>query len=71
LHMPSKAAGTATWINDNTLQLNLRFIEAMHGDKITINFDGDKATAAFLHSVAEMTKNPSADKRVPLEAKLG
>jgi hypothetical protein len=71
LHMPSKAAGTATWINDNTLQLNLRFIEAMHGDKITVSFDGDKATASFLHSVAEMTKNPSADKRIPLQAKLG
>lgn len=71
LHMPSKAAGTATWINDNTLQLNLRFVESMHGDKITVTFKDDKATVAFLHSVPEMTKNPSAEKRTPLEAKLG
>jgi hypothetical protein len=32
IHMPSKMAGTATWINENTLQLNARFVDAMHGD---------------------------------------
>lgn len=59
IHMPSKVAGTATWLNDNTLQLNARFVEAMHGDKITCNFDGDKVTVSFLNSAAENTKtNP-------------
>jgi CubicO group peptidase (beta-lactamase class C family) len=71
LDMPSKTAGSATWINDNTLQLNLRFVESMHGDKITVKFDEEKATASFLHSVAEMTKNTSAEKRLPLTTKLG
>ena len=68
--MPSKAAGTATWINENTLQLNLRFVESMYGDKITIVFDGDKATATLLYSIAEMTKN-TPEKRLPIEGKLG
>ena len=56
-HIPSKTAGTATWINDNTLQLNLKFVEAIHGDKITCVFEGDKVTISFLNSIAENTKN--------------
>lgn len=61
-HMPSKAAGTATWINKNTLQLNLRFVESMHGDRVTCVFDNDKLTVSFLNSVSENTKN-SPDNR--------
>ena len=57
--MPSKMAGTATWINENTLQLNARFVEAMHGDKITCSFDGDKVSVTFLNSVSENSKTDS------------
>ena len=64
-HMPSKVAGTATWMNDNTLQLNLKFVEAIHGDKITCVFDGDKVSISFLNSIAENSKN-TPDKREPL-----
>lgn len=56
IHMPSKVAGTATWLDNNTLQLNARFVEAMHGDKITCKFEGDKITVSFMNSVAENTK---------------
>jgi hypothetical protein len=65
LHMASKIAGAATWLNDNTLQLNARFVEAMHGDKITCTFDGDKVSVSFMNSVAENTKdNPEKRKTI-------
>ncbi|MEP6750226.1 MAG: serine hydrolase, partial [Bacteroidota bacterium] len=56
IHVSSKIAGTATWINENTLQLNARFVEAMHGDKITCTFDNAKLTMSFLNSVSENSK---------------
>lgn len=65
IHVPSKAAGTATWLNGHTLQLNLRFAEAIHGDRITVVFDGDKVNVTFLNSVAEHTKN-NPEKRTAL-----
>ena len=65
IHMPSKIAGAATWLNANTLQLNARFVEAMHGDKITCRFDGDKVSVSFLNSVAENTKD-NPEKRTAL-----
>ena len=64
--MPSKMAGTATWINENTLQLNARFVESMHGDKITCSFEGDKVSISFLNSVSENSKTDT-DKRAPLK----
>lgn len=69
IHMPSKIAGTATWINENTLQLNARFVEAIHGDKITCTFEGDKLSVSFLNSLAENTKtNP--EKRMNISGVL-
>ncbi|MDJ1495200.1 serine hydrolase [Cytophagaceae bacterium DM2B3-1] len=67
--VPSKIAGTATWINDTTLQLNLRFVEAIHGDKLTCVFDGGNISVALLNSVAENAKN-SPEKRVGLMGKV-
>ena len=69
IHMPSKMAGTATWINENTLQLNARFVETMHGDKITCSFDGDKVNVSFLNSVSENSKT-DMEKRKPLTGKI-
>jgi Beta-lactamase len=65
LHVPSKIAGTATWINENTLQLNARFTEAMHGDKITCTFNDDKVMISFMNSVSENSKT-DLEKRKPL-----
>jgi Beta-lactamase len=65
INVPSKIAGTATWLNENTLQLNARFVEAIHGDKITCTFEGDKLSVSFLNSLAENTKN-NPEKRVSL-----
>jgi CubicO group peptidase (beta-lactamase class C family) len=69
LHVPSKIAATAAWINDNTLQLNARFVEAIHGDKITCTFDGNKLSVSFLNSVAENTKN-NPEKRMNLSGTI-
>ena len=66
--VPSKIAASATWINENTLQLNLRFVEAIHGDKITCTFDGDKVSISFLNTVAENTNNP--EKRGKLDGRI-
>lgn len=65
LHMPSKMAGTATWKDEHTLQLNARFVEAMHGDTITCGFDGDKLNMSFLNSVSANSKTDK-EKRMAL-----
>lgn len=64
-HMPSRIAGTAMWINDVTLQLNEKFVEAVHGDKLTCVFDGNKVSITFMNSVSENTKT-SPEKRESL-----
>ncbi len=69
IHMPSKMAGTATWINENTLQLNARFVDAMHGDTVTCVFDDNKLAVSLLNSVSEHSKT-DLEKRLPLTGKL-
>jgi hypothetical protein len=69
IHMPSKMAGTATWINDNTLQLNARFVEAMHGDKIICSFNEDQISISFLNSVSENSKTDT-EKRGKLTGRI-
>jgi hypothetical protein len=66
--VPSKTAGTATWINDKTLQLNLRFVESIHGDTITCAFDGDNVTIGFKSSLAQITTN-NPEKRNEIKGK--
>lgn len=56
-HIPSKIAATGTWLNENTLQINFKFVETVHGDKLIVNFDGDKVSITFLNSISENTKN--------------
>jgi hypothetical protein len=69
IHVPSKIAGTATWLTENTLQLNARFVEAMHGDTITCIFDDNKLTVSFLNSVSENSKT-DAEKRMKLTGRI-
>ena len=68
--MPSVMAGTATWINDHTLQLNTRFVEAIFGDTITCVFEGNKVSIAFLNSMAEMSNNKTPEIRKSIEGTL-
>jgi hypothetical protein len=67
--VPSKVAATGTWINENTLQINLKYVEAIHGDKLTFVFEGDKVTLTLLNSVSENAKN-TPEKREPLTGTL-
>ncbi|MET0393652.1 MAG: hypothetical protein ABW019_10950, partial [Chitinophagaceae bacterium] len=69
IHVSSKTAGTATWLNENTLQLDLRFVEAIHGDRITCVFDKDQLSVTFLNSISEHTKN-NPEKRTALSGVL-
>ncbi len=66
---PSKIASTATWTNDNILQLNMKTVEAIHGDKVTCVFDGNKISLSFLNSIAENSKD-KLDDRPKLEGML-
>jgi hypothetical protein len=65
----SKMAATATWASENSLQINVKFVEAIHGDKITFDFEGSKVVVSFLNSISE--NNPaSVEKRAKLEGTI-
>src|SRR5690606_20109031 len=68
-HVPSKIASSASWINENTLQLEMKFVEGIHGDKITCVFNNNHVSISFINSVAEHNKNDS-DKRAKLEGTI-
>ena len=67
--VPSKMAATATWLNTNTLQINIKFVEGVHGDKITCIFEGDIVSMLFMNSISENTKN-TPEKRESLVGTL-
>jgi CubicO group peptidase (beta-lactamase class C family) len=69
LEIPSKIAGTATYRDDDTLRLDLRFVEAIHGDQMTLRFNGNTVKVEFLNSVSAHTKN-FPEKREPLTGTL-
>lgn len=54
--IPSKVAATATWMSDHVLQLNLKFVEAIHGDQIVFNFSHDKLIITMTDSVTLQNK---------------
>ena len=68
--MPSRIAGTATWTNENTLQLNLRFVEAIFGDRINCTFKDNNLSVTFLNSQAEMASKMT-DGRKELSGMMG
>lgn len=65
----TRVASTATWLNDSTLQINMKFVDQVHGDKITVNFDENALTISMLSSVAENAKN-NPEKREKLKGVL-
>lgn len=67
--MPSRIAATGTWINENTLQIYCKFVDAIHGDLLTFVFEGDKLTVTMLNSIAANSKN-TPEKRTPLVGTL-
>jgi len=67
--MPTRIAGTGTWVDEHTLQVNVRMVEGIFGDRITCVFDGDTVKVEFLNSVVEMAKNKTEDMRKGLVGK--
>lgn len=61
-HIQSKIASTGTWLDDNTLQINFKFVETVHGDKMTVKFEDNKVSISFLNSVAENSKNTTDNR---------
>lgn len=57
----SKVAATATWENDQTLIIDLKYIEGIHGDRWTCKFEGDKLKITFKNSVS-MLQNSEDDR---------
>jgi CubicO group peptidase (beta-lactamase class C family) len=66
---PSDIAASAIWLDERTLQLELRFIEAIHGDKLTFYIDGDNSYISFLGSLSEMSTN-NKEERLAINSKL-
>jgi hypothetical protein len=64
--VPSKIAATATWIADKMLQMDLKFVEAIHTDKLTFRFEDKALTLSMMNSVSENTKN-NPEKRIELK----
>jgi len=69
--MPSRMAGSAGWVGERTLQLNVRMVEAIFGDRITCEFEGDKLMVSFLNSVAQIALKKTDDPRKGLEGRMG
>lgn len=67
IHVPSKIAATATWIDETTFQINRKFYEAMHGDALIFKIKEDGVELSFNNSVAIMTKG--SDPRPTLTGK--
>ena len=68
IHVPSLVAATATWVDDSTLQINRKFIEAIHGDILTCKFDDNTLSVSFNNSVSEHAGD-SSDSRSPVTGK--
>ncbi|HEY0245152.1 MAG TPA: hypothetical protein VGC01_06275, partial [Mucilaginibacter sp.] len=55
-NVESPVAGNATWLDPNTLYLEIRPVETVDSDAITCKFDGNNVTLSFLNSVAKGKK---------------
>ena len=64
----TKIAANAIWKDENTLQMNWKYTENVHGDKIICVFNNDSVAISFINSTAEIAKK--TDKWVTLNGKL-
>lgn len=63
--IPTQLSGNASWSDDNTLLLTLRYIETAHGDQFICSFNENKLTLKFLNSVSMGNPN-NPEKRLPI-----
>lgn len=59
--IPSKVAATATWMNGHSLQINLKFVEAIHGDQIIFSFNHDKLLIKMTDSISLQNKDENTE----------
>lgn len=64
--MPSRIAAYANWKDTNILQLNIKCIEAIHGDQITFDFNSNEVKIKFLNSISK-GQNENSEKREQLK----
>ena len=69
IHVPSQMAASATWLDDNTLQINRKFIESVHGDWLTLKFSDQSVSLHFQNSVAA-NSNGATDPRKEIQGKI-
>ncbi len=50
---PFKVAGHYTWVDENTLELTLRYIESPHTERIICHFDENKISIDFANSISK------------------
>lgn len=65
-HMPSKISSNYFWVNQNTLQVKLKYIESMHHDVLTFSFSNDGLKLDFDNSLSFQNK----DERIAINANL-
>jgi CubicO group peptidase (beta-lactamase class C family) len=61
---PFKISGSYAWIDENSIELQLRYIESPHTEIIRIKFEGEKAIITFVNSFE------GEGKKVSFEAKV-
>lgn len=67
--IPTRTLASATWTDDQTLQITQRMIETAHSDQLILTFTDQQLTVKFLSSVAR--GNPSnPDKRTELKGTM-
>ncbi|MDA0194819.1 MAG: hypothetical protein O2887_04930 [Bacteroidetes bacterium] len=64
----SKYVASATWKDENTLQVSLKFAETIHGEHVFLAFDDDKVAVSFLNSVA--MGRGGKDERLGIEGRI-
>ncbi|MBK8505839.1 MAG: serine hydrolase [Saprospiraceae bacterium] len=54
---PSKIGATATWVEQDTLQLNIKMLEGIHGDQLTFKFSDRDLELTMINSVGKQDKS--------------
>ncbi|MCB0669148.1 MAG: hypothetical protein KDC80_25165, partial [Saprospiraceae bacterium] len=63
---PSKIGATATLIEDNNLQLNIKMLEGIHGDQLNFAFSGNEVEISMINSVAQHDNGERNRERRPV-----
>jgi CubicO group peptidase (beta-lactamase class C family) len=68
--MPSNIAASGAFISDKEFQIELRFVEAVHGDKLIFKIDGYDSMLTFKSSLTELSAN-NQEERSPIKVQRG